>query len=81
MEKNFNAVISASDADKYDPNGPDSVDNFWEEASIEHKGKVIGTAVKPDNLSDVPDIIGSLSDDFMQDGRNDLPPQERDFDL
>ena len=38
-----NAVNSA---DIYDPNDPDSVDSFWEGASITDKGKVIGTARK-----------------------------------
>jgi len=27
------------------------------------------------------DILASLPDDFMKDGREDLPPQERNFDL
>ena len=35
---------------------------------------------KKDNLADVFDLITGLSDDFMKDGREDLPPQERDFD-
>ncbi len=35
---------------------------------------------KQDSLADVFDIITSFSDDFMKDGREDLPPQERDFD-
>lgn len=36
---------------------------------------------KQDSLSDVLDIFSSMPDDFMEEGRNDLPPQERDFDL
>ncbi len=32
------------------------------------------------NLLEVLDILASLPDDFMADGRDDLPPQERDFD-
>lgn len=35
---------------------------------------------KRDNLADAFDLITGLSDDFMKDGREDLPPQERDFD-
>ena len=35
---------------------------------------------KIDNLSEAFDIITSFSDDFMEDERNDTPPQERDFD-
>ena len=36
---------------------------------------------KPKNLLEVLDILASLPDDFMKDGREDLPPQERNFDL
>lgn len=32
------------------------------------------------NLLEAVEILTSLPDDFMADGRNDLPPQERDFD-
>ena len=35
---------------------------------------------KRKNLSEVLDILAGFSDDFMKDGREDLPPQERDFD-
>jgi len=35
---------------------------------------------KRKNLLEALDIIMSFSDDFMKDGREDLPPQERDFD-
>ncbi len=31
-------------------------------------------------LAGVLDIFADFSDDFMKDGRDDLPPQERDFD-
>ena len=34
-----------------------------------------------DSLADAFDIITGFSDDFMQDGREDTPPQERDFDV
>jgi len=36
---------------------------------------------KRKNLLEALDILASLPDDFMVDGREDLPPQERDFDL
>lgn len=36
---------------------------------------------KRDNLSDVMDVLATFSDDFMEDGRDDSPPQERDFDI
>lgn len=36
---------------------------------------------KQRSLADVMDIFASFPDDFMKDGREDLPPQERDFDL
>jgi len=32
------------------------------------------------NLLEAVEILTSLPDDFMAEGRNDLPPQERDFD-
>ena len=35
---------------------------------------------KKENIADAFDLITGLSDDFMQDGRDDAPPQERDFD-
>ena len=35
---------------------------------------------KKDSLIDVLDIFADMPDDFMADGRNDQPPQERDFD-
>jgi len=36
---------------------------------------------KRKNLLEAFNIITSLPDDFMKDGREDLPPQERNFDL
>jgi len=36
---------------------------------------------KRKNLLDALDILASLPDDFMKDGREDLPVQERNFDL
>jgi len=35
---------------------------------------------KQNDLSDVLDIFSSLPDDFMEEDRNNPPPQERDFD-
>ena len=35
---------------------------------------------KKDSLIDVLDIFADMPDDFMVDGRNEQPPQERDFD-
>ena len=35
---------------------------------------------KRDDLSDVLVVLSSMPDDFMEDERNDPPPQERDFD-
>ena len=32
------------------------------------------------SLDDVLAIFATLPDDFMQEGRNDPPPQKRDFD-
>lgn len=46
MKKNSISAISTTSAEKYNPNDSDSVDSFWEGASIEHKGEVIGTARK-----------------------------------
>jgi antitoxin VapB len=36
---------------------------------------------KRKNLLEALDILASLPDDFMKDGREDLPPQDRNFDL
>ncbi len=36
---------------------------------------------KKNNIAEVFDLIAGFSDDFMEDGRGDSPPQERDFDL
>jgi antitoxin VapB len=51
-----------------------------DELEIFQRGKEIILRKKQDNLSDVMDIFAAFSDDFMEDGRNDTPPQERDFD-
>ena len=36
---------------------------------------------KRENLLAALDILAGFSDDFMKDGREDLPLQERDFDV
>ncbi len=36
---------------------------------------------KKENLADAFDLITGLSADFMQEGRDDEPPQERNFDV
>ncbi len=51
-----------------------------EELEIFQRGEEIILRKKSDNLSDVMDLFASLPDDFMEDGRDDTPPQERDFD-
>lgn len=50
------------------------------ELEIFQRGDEIVLRKKPDDLSDVIDLFESFPDDFMQEGRNDLTPQERDFD-
>ncbi len=52
-----------------------------EELEILQRGDEVILRKKPDNLSDVITIFESFSDDFMQDGRDDPSPQERDFNL
>jgi len=49
------------------------------ELEIFQRGEEVILRKKQDNLSDVMDIFATLPDDFMQDGRIDTPPQERDF--
>lgn len=50
------------------------------EVEIFARGDEVVLRKKPDNLLDVLDIFESLPDDFMGEGRDDPPPQERDFD-
>lgn len=50
-----------------------------EEVEIFRRGNELVLRKKPENLSDVLDILAALPDDFMQEGREDSPPQERDF--
>ena len=51
------------------------------ELEIFKRGEELILRPKKENLAHAFDLITSLSDDFMQDGRDDLPPQERDFDV
>jgi len=51
------------------------------ELEIFKRGEEVILRKKSENLAGVLDIIAGFSDDFMEDGRNDLPPQERNFDL
>lgn len=51
------------------------------EVEIFRRGDEIILRKRPDNLLDVLDLFESLPDDFMQGGRNDPPPQQRDFEL
>jgi antitoxin VapB len=50
------------------------------EVEIYRRGDEIVLRPQRPNLSEVLDILASLPEDFMADGRNDPPPQERDFD-
>jgi len=50
------------------------------EIEIFQRGEELILRKKQDNLSDVMDLFATLPDDFMQDGRIDPPPQDRDFD-
>jgi antitoxin VapB len=50
------------------------------ELEIFQRGDEVILRKKRDNLSDVMDIFAAFSDDFMKDGRDDSPPQQRDFD-
>jgi antitoxin VapB len=51
------------------------------ELEIFQRGEEIILRKKQDNLSDVMDIFASFPEDFMEEGRDDSPPQERNFDL
>ncbi len=51
------------------------------ELEIFQRGDEIILRKKQDNLADVMDIFASLPDDFMVDGREDPPAQERNFNL
>lgn len=49
------------------------------EVEIFRRGDELVLRKKQENLADILDIFASLPDDFMEEGRDDLPPQERDF--
>ena len=51
------------------------------ELEIFQRGDEVILRKKQDNLSDVLELFATLPDDFMADGRDDNPPQERDFNL
>lgn len=51
------------------------------EVEIFRRGDELIIRPRRDNLVDVMDIFASFPDDFMQDGRNDSLPQERNFNL
>jgi antitoxin VapB len=51
------------------------------ELEIFQRGEEVILRKKQDNLSDVMDIFASFPEDFMEEGRDDSPPQERNFDL
>ncbi len=50
------------------------------EVEILRRGDELVLRKKQDNLLDVLDIFAAMPDDFMENGRNDPPPQERNFD-
>lgn len=50
------------------------------EVEIFRRGDELVLRKKPDNLLDVLDILAAMPDDFMADGRDDPPPQARNFD-
>lgn len=52
-----------------------------DELEIFKRGDEIILRKKQDNLADVMDVFASFPDDFMEEGRVDSPPQERNFDL
>jgi antitoxin VapB len=51
------------------------------ELEIFQRGEEVILRKKRDNLSDVMDIFAAFPEDFMEEGRDDSPPQERNFDL
>lgn len=50
------------------------------EVEIFRRGDELVLRPKQRNLSAVLDIFANMPEDFMADGREDPPPQERDFD-
>ena len=51
------------------------------EVEIFRRGDELILRKKKENLLHVLDIFAAMPDDFMEEGRSDPPPQERDFDL
>lgn len=51
-----------------------------EELEIFQRGEEVILRKKQNDLSDVMGLFASLPDDFMENGRDDTPPQKRDFD-
>lgn len=45
---------------------------------LQRDGEIIIREI-PQNLSSAFELLTSLPEDFFSDGREDLPPQERDF--
>jgi len=52
-----------------------------DEVEIFSRGDELVIRPKRNSLADVMDLFAAFPDDFMEDGRDDSPPQERDFDL
>jgi antitoxin VapB len=50
------------------------------EVEIFRRGDELILRKKKENLLYVLDIFAAMPDDFMEEGRNDPPPQQRDFD-
>ena len=50
------------------------------EVDIFRRGDEIVLRPHKANLLEVLDVLASLPEDFMAEGRSDPPPQERDFD-
>ena len=51
------------------------------EVEILQRGDELVLRKKQENLAGVLDIFANMPDDFMSEGRNDPPPQARDFEL
>ncbi len=51
-----------------------------DEVEIFRRGDEIVLLPKKKNLAEAFELITQLSDDFLADGRDDTPPQERNFD-
>ncbi|GAB3316021.1 antitoxin [Haliea atlantica] len=50
------------------------------EVEIFRRGDELVLRPKRQNLAEVLDILAGMPEDFMAEGRQDLPAQERDFD-